>query len=121
MKIRISELRKVIRTVLREMHEEESPFTQRSPDTSREVHPETLEMMNDAEPETEVSPGTQASPGMTMKNPDDEINTWLRGDDESDDEAMASTQLAPTGYAKRSSWEDSPFTVRSPRRESRKR
>ena len=121
MKIRISELRKVIKSVLREMHEEESPFTQRSPDTSREVHPETLEMMNDAEPETEMSPGTQASPGMTMKNPDDEINTWLRGDDGSDDEAMASTQLAPLPATRRASYEESPMTVRSPRRESRRR
>lgn len=115
MKIRLSELRNVIQSVLREMHDDENgPLTQRSPDTTRTFHPDTLAMMNDAEPETEVPPGTQASVGMEPKtmSPDDEINDWLRGDEDEED-MMASTQMAPTMAAPRR--EVSPHTVRSPR------
>jgi hypothetical protein len=116
MKIKLSELRKVVKEVLAEMHDD-SPMTQRSPDTTRTFHPDTLEMMADSEPETELPPGTLASPGVQAADDldDTSLESFL---DDMDNQQAPTLSMRGLGLGRQepeSAAETTPMTVRSPR------
>jgi hypothetical protein len=75
MKIKISELRKVVNEVLSEMY---GPETVRSPDTEKVIDPDTLAAYADSEPRTEKNPQTQRSSGVnTVRDDSEEDDTTL--------------------------------------------
>lgn len=120
MKISVAKLRETIRRVLKEMHDE-SPLTMRSPDTSRFLDPDTLVMMGDDAPETEMSPGTLASPGAEFDvsfDDEDEHSAETVVKDPFD--MMADTIASPrTSMRALGLGRQGPDTVRSPRTRTR--